>query len=47
VDEFCRITQSTLLVEFLRKRQDEAEDEGHMEPWQDNARLAAIARAAA
>lgn len=37
VDDFCRVTGSLLLVEVLKKLQDENEA---MEPWQENARLA-------
>lgn len=46
VDDFCRITGSLLLVEVLKRIQEEAEDSGAMQPWQENARIAAMARVA-
>lgn len=46
VTEFCRITQSSLLEQVLRRDQIDAEDEGAMLPWQVNARIAAMARTA-
>lgn len=46
VTDFCRITQTSLLEQVLRRAQIEAETGGALEPWQDNARIAAMARVA-